>query len=78
MEIDYAIRKDEPLAPTNLSTAVEIALYNQWERSNRISAMFIRSKISHNICDSVAQHKNAKALLEAIDVQFDTSKKMHA
>ena len=28
MDIDYAIRKDEPPAPTDSSTPAEIALYN--------------------------------------------------
>ncbi|XP_030444879.1 uncharacterized protein LOC115667437 [Syzygium oleosum] len=77
MDIDYAIRKDEPLAPTDTSTAAEIALYEQWERSNRLSVMFIRTKVSPSIRGSVAQHSNAKALLEAIDAQFETSEKAH-
>ncbi|XP_030475148.1 uncharacterized protein LOC115692450 [Syzygium oleosum] len=78
MDIDYVIRKDEPLAPTDTSTAAEIAIYEQWERSNRLSVMFIRTKVSPSIRGSVAQHSNAKALLEAIDAQFETSEKAHA
>ena len=44
MDIDYAIRKDEPPAVTNTSTLENIALYEQWERSNRLSVMFIKTK----------------------------------
>ncbi|XP_056159000.1 uncharacterized protein LOC130134961 [Syzygium oleosum] len=78
MDIDYAIRKDEPPAPTDMSIAIEIALYEQWERSNHLSVMLIRTKVSPNIRGSVTQHSNAKALLEAIDAQFETSEKAHA
>ena len=31
MDIDYAIRKDEPPALTNTSTAADITLYERWE-----------------------------------------------
>ncbi|PHU02595.1 hypothetical protein BC332_27846 [Capsicum chinense] len=37
--------------------------------------MFIKIKISDGICGSVEQHNNVKALLKAIDEQFETSDK---
>lgn len=52
MDIDYAIMKDEP--PINeISTQDEIVLHEQWERSNRLSVMFINTKISAGIRGSV-------------------------
>ena len=40
MDIDYAIRKDDP--PINeINTQDEIFVHEQWERSNRLSVMFI-------------------------------------
>ena len=52
MDIDYAIRKDKPtIIDTN--TIVEKVLYEQWEQSNRLSVMFIKTKISVGICGSV-------------------------
>ena len=77
MDIDYAIKKDKPTI-TNTSITVEKALYEQWERSNRLSLMFIKTKISDGIRDSVDQHDNVKALLKAIDEQFVTSDKAFA
>ncbi|EXB74906.1 hypothetical protein L484_018614 [Morus notabilis] len=74
MDIDYAIRKDEPVI-TPTSTPNEIAFYEQWERSNRLSVMFINTKISAGIRSSVDQHTNVKALLKAIDEQFESSDK---
>ena len=72
MDIDYAIRKDKPTI-IDTSTTAEKALYEQWERSNRLSLMFIKTKISYGIRGSVDQHDNVKALLKAIDEQFVTS-----
>ena len=75
MDIDYAIRKDEPPIVTNTSTPTEIALYERWERSNRLSVMFIKTKITAGIRGSVDQHENVRDLLKAIDEQFVTSDK---
>ena len=50
MDIDYAIRKDKPTI-SHASTPDEIALYERWERSNRLGVMFIKTKISTGIRD---------------------------
>ncbi|KAL6318272.1 hypothetical protein AAG906_035815 [Vitis piasezkii] len=69
MDIDYAIKKDKPTI-TNTSITAEKALYEQWERSNLLSVMFIKTKISTSICGFVNYRDNVKALLKAIDEQF--------
>ena len=71
MDIDYAIRKDKPTI-TDTNTTTEKALYEQWERSNHLSMMFIKTKISYGIRGSVDQHDNVKALLKVTDEQFVT------
>ncbi|KAL8170304.1 hypothetical protein V2J09_022108 [Rumex salicifolius] len=75
MDIDYAIRKDEPASITEASTPEAIALYEKWERSNRLSVMFIKTKISASIRGSVDQHEKVKDLIKAIDEQFASSDK---
>ncbi|XP_074577512.1 uncharacterized protein LOC141833910 [Curcuma longa] len=67
-DIDYAIRKDEP-PPEN------VALYEKWERSNRLSIMFIKTKISDGIRGSLEHYDNVRDLLKAIDDQFVSSDK---
>ena len=52
MDIDYAIRKDEPTI-SHTSTPDEIGLYERWERSNRLTVMFIKTKISAGIVGSI-------------------------
>jgi hypothetical protein len=39
MDIDYAIRKDEPPTVTNICTSEDIAPYERWERSNYLNMM---------------------------------------
>ncbi|KAM7471147.1 hypothetical protein LguiA_009330 [Lonicera macranthoides] len=75
MDIDYAIRKDEPPTPTPESDAAAISLYERWERSNRLSCMFIKTKINAAIRGSVDQCEKVKDLMKAIDEQFVTSEK---
>ena len=72
MDIDCAIRKDEPDPITETSTAEAICLYDKWERSNRLSVMFIKTKISAGIRGSVEQIDKVKPLLKAIEEQFVT------
>ena len=73
MDIDCAIRKDEPDPITETNTVESVCLYDKWERSNRLSVMFIKSKISASIHGSVEQIDKVKPLLKAIDWQFVTS-----
>ncbi|RVW19122.1 Retrovirus-related Pol polyprotein from transposon TNT 1-94 [Vitis vinifera] len=75
MNIDYAIRKDEPHKITDTSTPEEILLYERWEKSNRLSVTYIKTKISASIRGLIEQHENVRELLKAIDEQFITSNK---
>ena len=67
MDIDYAIRKDEQNLITKTSIAKAISLYEKWERSNQLSVMFIKTKISTGILGFVEQIDKVKPLLKAID-----------
>ena len=57
MDIDYVIRKDEPPTITDESSPADVALYKQWERSNRLNMMFIKTKMLVGIHGSVDQHE---------------------
>ena len=75
MNINCAIRKDEPPVIIDESSHVVVALYERWERSNRLSVMFIKTKISAGIHGYVNQHEKVWDLLKAIDDQLITSNK---
>ena len=49
MDLDLALPVDEPLVPTESSTQTEKTSYERWERSNRLSLMFIKSNIGKSI-----------------------------
>ncbi|KAL5809191.1 hypothetical protein ACOSQ3_029882 [Xanthoceras sorbifolium] len=66
------------LHTTNDHGNSDIALYEKWERSNRLSVMFIKTKISDSIRGSVDQLDNVRDLLKGIDEQFVTSEKILA
>ena len=78
MDIDYAIRKEELDPITKSSTTEAICLYDKWDRSNRLSMKFIKTKISAGIRGSVEQINKVKPLLKAIDEQFETFDKARA
>ncbi|KAM6546553.1 hypothetical protein CsatB_010686 [Cannabis sativa] len=73
--MDYAIRKDEPAAITDTSTAAEIALREKWEQSNRLCIMFIMSRIPMGMRGSVEPPEKVKDFIKVMDEQFDTSDK---
>ena len=75
VNLDYAIRKDEPPVPTDNSTLNAIALYERWEQSNRLSMMYIKKRISASICGSIPDCAYVRDLLKAVDDQFETSNK---
>ena len=72
MDIDYAIRKSEPPEVTEERTPVEVALFERWERFNRLSVMFIKTKITTGIRGSVDQYNKVQDLLKAISKQLVT------
>ena len=74
MDIDCAIRKDEPDPITETSTTEVVCLYDKWEKSNRLSMILIKTKIYVSIRVCVEQIDKVKPLLKAIDEQFVTSK----
>ena len=64
--------KEEPDPITQTNTIEAACLYDKWERSNRLSVMFIKTKISAGILGSIEQIDKVKPFLKAIDEQFET------
>ena len=66
MDIDYTIQKDGPPIDDN-NTEANIALCHKWERSNRLSVIFTKIKISVATHGLINQRNDVLALLKAID-----------
>ncbi|XP_028057286.1 uncharacterized protein LOC114261243 [Camellia sinensis] len=75
MDLDLALRVDEPLEPTDESSAAEKSAYDKWERSNRLSLMLIKSYISQSIRGSIPPSDKVKNYMRAIEEQFVSSNK---
>ena len=61
MDIDYAIKKDEPLAISATSTKIEIEICDKWKMSNRLSIMFIKTHISVGIHGYIKKHERSRS-----------------
>ena len=70
MDIDYDIRKDEPSVILATNTKVAIELYENWERPNCLSVMFIKTHIFVGIRGSIEKHNMIQDMLMTIDDQF--------
>ncbi|OIT03252.1 hypothetical protein A4A49_57453, partial [Nicotiana attenuata] len=74
-DLDLALRVEEPLIPTESRTPAAKVIYERWERSNRLSLMFIKAHISQSIRGSILNSDKVKAYMKAIDEQFVSSDK---
>ncbi|VFQ74456.1 unnamed protein product [Cuscuta campestris] len=50
-------------------------IYEVWERSNRLSVVYIKTKIPSGIRGSIEKYDNVRELLKALDKHFETSDK---
>uniref|UniRef100_A0A1J3K4I8 Retrovirus-related Pol polyprotein from transposon TNT 1-94 n=2 Tax=Noccaea caerulescens TaxID=107243 RepID=A0A1J3K4I8_NOCCA len=75
LDLDLALREDEPNPVTDESTEEEWLLHKAWEKANRLSIMFLRMTIASNIKSSLPAAEKAKAYLAAIEERFKTADK---
>ncbi|KAF9679724.1 hypothetical protein SADUNF_Sadunf06G0044200 [Salix dunnii] len=75
LDLDLALLKDKPDPLTDKSTHEEKTLFNAWERSDRLSIMFLRMTIASNIKTSLPKPENAKDYMKAIEERFKTADK---
>ena len=75
MDLDLALRVDEPPILTESSAPNDKLDYEWWERSNRLSLMFIKSHINKNIRGSIPECNKVKDFMKAIEEQFIRSNK---
>ncbi|RVW70885.1 hypothetical protein CK203_061436 [Vitis vinifera] len=76
MDLDYAIRTEQPLAFTNDSTVEQRTNFEKWEHSNRISLMIMKHYIPNTIMGAMPEEENAKSFLSQIADQFIGSEKV--
>ena len=84
LDLDYALRFDEPVAPTSEEEnyAEKKKIYDtnseRWERSNRMSLMIMRSTILVGIRGAIPESEKAKKYLASVEEHFKGSSKVYA
>ncbi|XP_062151877.1 uncharacterized protein LOC133860255 [Alnus glutinosa] len=75
LELDLVLREDEPPALTDTSTPLEVTKHERWERSNRLSLIFMKSHVTKGIRGSIPECKKATKFMRAVEEQFVSSGK---
>nr|XP_016441496.1 PREDICTED: uncharacterized protein LOC107767097 [Nicotiana tabacum] len=70
MDLDLALLNDKPVAITDTSSADEKSFHKVWERSNRLSLMFMRMSIANNIKSTIPQTESAREYLKFVEERF--------
>ncbi|RVW21782.1 Retrovirus-related Pol polyprotein from transposon TNT 1-94 [Vitis vinifera] len=73
MDLDMALREDEPPKPTNESTEAMRAHYAKWERSNHLSLISIKRSITEHLLRGIPESNNAKEFLVVVANRYQTS-----
>lgn len=63
MDMDFALRVDDPTKLMKDSSAIDKTLYQNWERLNRLSPMYIKMTIAKNIRRSIPLSTKARDYL---------------
>ncbi|XP_059654794.1 uncharacterized protein LOC132301569 [Cornus florida] len=74
-DLDLAIRSDEPPKPTDTSGAEVKKEWDKWDRSNRLSLMYIKNNIPKYIKGAIPDKPLAKDYLKALEEHFTISTK---
>ena len=70
-----ALWTEKPPAITEESSAEEKTLSHSWERSNRLSIMFMQMRIANNIKLTLPEHDTAKEFFKTVEKRFRLANK---
>ena len=78
LDLDIALGSKKPSALSDISSAEEKALYKAWEKSNRLSIIFMRMAIANNIKTTLPKTDSAKEFLSNVEDRFKIADKSFA
>jgi len=67
LDLDLAFQVEKPAAITDASSNEEKAHYKAWERSNKLSLMFMIMSITNNIKSALPKIDNAKEFMKFVE-----------
>ncbi|KAM2033523.1 hypothetical protein FF1_015515 [Malus domestica] len=75
MDMDLALRSDEPLLPDEGCTASQRSKHEKWQKANRISLMIIRRTMTDVVRGGFPETSKAKDLMKSIEEKYKESEK---
>ena len=75
LDLDLALRIERPPAIIEESSAEEKTLSHSWERSNRLSIMFMRMSIANNIKLTLPERDTVKEFFKTVEERFRSADK---
>ncbi|KAM1000142.1 hypothetical protein ACFX2A_006927 [Malus domestica] len=75
MDLDLALREEEPEPLTDVSTAEQRLKHEKWEKANRMSLMVMKRTMSETVRGGIVASEKAKDFLEAIGAKYRESEK---
>nr|XP_017187446.1 uncharacterized protein LOC108173244 [Malus domestica] len=73
MDMDLALRTEEPPGPTDDSTSSQRFKYEKWHKSNRISLLIIKRSMTDMVRGAIIDATNAKDFLKSIEQKYKES-----
>ncbi|KAH0661810.1 hypothetical protein KY284_026741 [Solanum tuberosum] len=75
MDLDLALLNDKPTVITDKGSKDEKSFHKSWERSNRLSLMFMRMTVSKNIKSIIPQIESVREYLKFMEEHFRSADK---
>ena len=72
LDLDLALQEEKPAAITDESSVEQKSLFKKWERSNRLSLMFMRMTVADNIKSNLSKTESAKEFLKFVKERSQT------
>ncbi|XP_050946549.1 uncharacterized protein LOC127151171 [Cucumis melo] len=67
LDLDLALLNEKPAAITPASSNKDRSFYKAWERSNRLSLMFMRMTVANNIKSTIKNTEDAKEFMKFVE-----------
>jgi hypothetical protein len=72
LDLDLSLQSEKPTAITDTSSDDDKTFHDAWERSNRLSLMFMRMSVANNIKSTLPKTESAKEFLKLVEERSQT------
>ena len=75
MDLDLALREEKPSSITDSSIEEEKFHYKNWEKSNRLSLIYMRMSMASNIKSALPETESVKEMIKFVEERSQTADK---